>query len=130
MYILIDKAYKKNCIIINCTFLYKRFSEIKTNLLEEQFLLFEIDEENEDFRELIDIETFIHTLLVSSSIFLIIDSVDKKVWIWHGRNASIRKKFIATQNEANVRDRHGVDFKIVAVDEGGEPSEFKKIVVL
>jgi len=42
----------------------------------------------------------------------------------------LEKKFIATQNEANVRDRHGVDFKIVAVDEGGEPSEFKKIVVL
>ncbi len=81
MYILIDKAYKKNCIIINCTFLYKVFSGIKTNLLEEQFLLFEIDEENEDFRELIDNEASIHTLLVSSSIFLIIDSVDKKVWL-------------------------------------------------
>ena len=130
MYILIDKAYKKNCIIIKCTFLYKVFSGIKTNLLEEQFLLFEIDEENEDFREIIDIETSIHTLLVSSSIFLIIDFVDKKVWIWHGKNASIRKKIIATQNEANVRDRHGVDFKIVAVDEGGELSEFKKIVGL
>jgi len=72
--------------------LYNRFTGIKMNLLEEQFLLFEIDEENEDFRETIDIEASIHTLLVSSSIFLIIDSVDKKVWILHGRNASIRKK--------------------------------------
>ena len=100
------------------------------NMLEEQFLLFEIDEENENFREIRDIDAPIHTLLVSSSIFLIVDPVGKEVWTWLGKNASMRKKFIATQNAANVRDMCGVDFKILAVDEGSEPSEFKKIVGL
>ena len=100
------------------------------SMLEEQFLLFEIDEENENFREIRDINAPIHTLLVSSSIFLIVDPVDKEVWIWEGKKASIRKKFIATQNAPQIRDMHGVDFKIVAVDEGSEPPELKEIVGL
>jgi len=99
-------------------------------ILEERFLLFEIDEENEVFREIRDNNTPICTILVSTSIFLIIDPVDKHVWLWHGKNASIRKKVIATQNVANVRDGYGVDFKIVAVDEGSESSRFKEIVGL
>jgi len=98
--------------------------------LEEHFLLFEIDEENEVFREIRDVITPIYTNLVSFSIFLIIDPVDKHVWLWHGKSASVRKKFIATQNAANVRDAYGVDFKIVAVDEGSESTRFKEIVGL
>ena len=100
------------------------------NVLEEQFLLFEIDEENEDFREIKDIDCPIQTLFDSFSIFIIVDPVDKEIWIWHGKNASIRKKFIATQNAPNIRDRYGIDFKILAVDEGSEPPEFKEIVGL
>ena len=100
------------------------------NILDDQFLLFEIDEENENFKEIKDIIPPICTHLVSNSIFLIIDPVDKHVWLWHGRNAGIRKKFIATQDAANVRDGYGVDFNIVAVDEGSESSEFKEIVGL
>ena len=99
-------------------------------IFEEQFLLFEIDEENEVFREIRDIDVPIHTLLVSSSIFIIVDPVVKEVFIWEGRKASVRKKFIATQNAPNIRDCYGVDFKIVTVDEGSEPSEFKEIVGL
>ena len=99
-------------------------------MLKEQFLFFEIDEENENFREIRDIDAPIHNLLVSSSIFLIINPTGKEVWTWLGKNASMRKKFIATQNSANVRDMYGVDFKILAVDEGSEPPEFKKIVGL
>ena len=51
------------------------------NLLEEQILLFEIDEESEDFREIKDIDGPIHTFLKSSSIFIIVDPVDKEVCI-------------------------------------------------
>jgi hypothetical protein len=100
------------------------------NVLEEGFLLFEIDEENENFVE-IEFETGpFYTALNSSSIFIIVDPVNKIVWIYHGEKVSIRKKFIATQKAPNIRDMYGVDFKIVAVDEGSEPSEFKEIVGL
>jgi len=98
------------------------------NILDEQFLLFEIDEENEEFREIKDINGPIHTLLDSSSIFLIVDPIDKEIWIWNGKKAGIRKKFISSRDAPNIRDRYGVDFKIVAVDEGDEPSEFIEII--
>ncbi|MHA1234427.1 MAG: hypothetical protein ACTSQL_04990 [Promethearchaeota archaeon] len=99
-------------------------------ILEGQSLLFEIDEENESFSKVIDIDSPIYSHLVSSSIFLIVDPVSKQIWTWLGKDASMRKKFIATQNAANVRDIYGVDFKIVAVDEGSESSEFKEIIGL
>ncbi len=72
----------------------------------------------------------IHTIFDEFSIFIIVDPLDKEIWMWIGENASIRKKFIATQNAPNIRDRYGVDFKIVTVDQGNEPPEFKEIVVL
>ena len=100
------------------------------NILEERFLLFEIDEENEEFIEIEVEDGPIYTPLDSSSIFIIVDPINKTVWIYHGEKVSIRKKFIATQKAPNIRDRYGVDFKIIAVDEGSEPSEFKEIVGL
>lgn len=100
------------------------------NIIEGQFLLFEIDEENEVFRELEIEDGPIHFLLDTSSIFIIVDPVDKIVWIWLGKKVSIRQKFIATQKAPNIRDMYGVDFKIVVVDDGSEPSEFKETVGL
>ncbi len=100
------------------------------NILEEQFHLFEIDEENEDFMK-IEVENGpIQTPLDTSSIFIIVDPVNKIVWIYHGKNVNVRKKFIAAQKVPNIRDNYGIDFKIVAVDEGSEPSKFKEIVGL
>ncbi len=100
------------------------------NILEEHFLLFEIDEENEDFIEIEVEDGPIHVLLDSSSIFIIVDPLDKKIWIWHGAKAGIRKKFIATQKAPEIRDRYGVDFKITVLDEGSEPAEFRELVGL
>jgi len=100
------------------------------NILEKRFLLFEIDEENENFVE-IEVENGpIYTPLDSSSIFIIVDPINKAIWIYNGEKVSIRNKFIATQEAPNIRDMYGVDFKIVAVDEGSEPSEFLEIIGL
>ncbi len=99
-------------------------------ILEEQFLLFEIDEEKEDFIEIEVEDSPLYMYLDASSIFIIVDPIDKKVWIFHGEKVSIRQKFIAAQKAPNIRDRYGIDFKIVAVDEGSEPPEFKEIVGL
>lgn len=100
------------------------------NVLDEGFLLFEIDEENEDFVEIEFEAGPFYTFLNSSSIFIIVDPINKAVWIYHGEKVSVRMKFIATQKAPNIRDMYGVDFKVVAVDEGSEPSEFKEIMGL
>jgi hypothetical protein len=100
------------------------------SILKEQFLLFKIDEEKEELEEIKITVSLLYTLLDSKFIFLIVDPIDKEIWIWHGRNATIRMKFIATQRAPEVRDRYGVDFGISAVDEGDESPKFKEIVGL
>jgi len=98
--------------------------------LEEQFLLFKIDEDKEDLEEIKIKVSPLYTLFDSKFIFLIVDPIDKEIWIWHGRNATIRMKFISTQKAPKIRDQYGVDFKISAVDEGDESPKFKEIVGL
>ena len=100
------------------------------SMLEKQFLLFKIEEEKEDFIEIEVEDVPIHVLLDPISIFVIVDHGNKEVWIWHGENASIRKKFIAAQKATEIRDNYGVDFKISAIDEGSEPAEFKNLIGL
>ncbi|GAH71510.1 unnamed protein product [marine sediment metagenome] len=99
-------------------------------VLEEQFHLFEIDEENEDFMKIKIDNGPIQTPLDTSLIFIIVDPRNKTIWIYHGEKVNIRKKFIAAQKAPNIRDSYGVDFRIVVVDEGSEPLEFKEIVGL
>ncbi|MBY9010122.1 MAG: hypothetical protein KGD74_09685 [Candidatus Lokiarchaeota archaeon] len=98
--------------------------------LKEEFLIFIINEEMEEFDELDLLDAPIHTALDSFFIFIIVDPKDKEVWIWQGEKASIRKKFIATQKAPEIRDLYGVDFKISSIDEGNEPPEFKKLIGL
>jgi len=110
--------------------MYILFTGNKMTVLEEQFLLFEIDEENEDFKEIEIEDGSIPILIDSFSIYIVVDPVNKEVWIWHGENASIRKKFIAAQKAPEIRNNYGVDFKITAIDQGNEPPEFKMLVGL
>jgi hypothetical protein len=97
-------------------------------MLEKQFLLFKIEEEKEDFVAIEIEDKPIHALLDSNYIYIIVVPIDKEIWIWHGSNATIRMKFIATQKAPKIRDKYGVDFKISAVEEGEESSGFKEII--
>ena len=99
-------------------------------MLEKQSLLFKIDEKKEDFHTIEIEENPIYFLLNSNYIYIIVVPIDKEIWIWHGNNATIRMKFIATQKAPKIRDKYGVDFKISAVDEGDESHKFKEIVGL
>jgi hypothetical protein len=100
------------------------------SILKKQFLLFKIDEEKEDFTAIEIEDSPIHSLLDSNYIYIIVVPIDKEILIWHGSNASIRMKFIATQKAPTIRDKYGVDFKISAVDEEDESFEFKEMVDL
>lgn len=100
------------------------------NLLEEQILLFELDEENEVFKEIEDDDAPLGNIFDSSSIIVVVDPLLKVIWVWEGKEASIRKKFITTQKVPSIRDKYGIDFKTKTIDEGDEPLEFKEILGL
>jgi len=98
--------------------------------LEEQFIVFIINEEEECFDEIDLLDDPIYTALDTFFIFVIVDPKEKELWIWQGEKANIRKKFIATQKAPEIRDEYGVDFKITSIDEGSEPPEFNKLIGL
>jgi hypothetical protein len=96
--------------------------------LEEELLIFSLDEESEEFRVAKEIEEPIYQNLNSNSIYCFVDSDNKTIWIWHGKNANVRKKFIAVQYAPIIRNKHGIDFKITGIDEGDEPMDFKTFI--
>ena len=98
--------------------------------LEKEYLIFSLNEESEEFVEKEALKQPLFENFDSNSIFIIVDSENKKVWIWHGTNTSMRRKFIATQNAPIIRDKYGIDYKISAIDEGDEPPEFGRIIGL
>ncbi|MFX0140862.1 MAG: hypothetical protein ACFFDN_44905 [Candidatus Hodarchaeota archaeon] len=93
--------------------------------LENQYRVFEVNDELEEFQKLDIEEGPLYNVLKPDSIFLFIDSNNKQIWIWHGRHAGVRKKFIATQCAPKIRDNYGIDYKITAVDDGKEDLAFK-----
>ncbi len=96
--------------------------------LEKDLMVFEFNEENEEFNEIKIADKGLVELLNSNLIYIILNRNHKKLWIWHGTNTNIRMKFIATQEAPKIRDKYGNDFKISVVDEGAESSEFEEII--
>ena len=93
--------------------------------LEKHYDVFEINDELEDFQKLDVDEGPLYKVLKPDSIFLFLDPNNKLIWLWHGRHAGVRKKFMATQSAPKIRDNYGIDYKITAVDDGKEDLAFK-----
>lgn len=93
--------------------------------LDKGFDVFRIDDNTEQFLRLDFGE--LKEILDSNQIMIIVNHLDKLVWIWQGKNSNIRMKVIATQEAPKIRDMYGIDYKISAVDEGIETEKFKSI---
>ena len=93
--------------------------------------IFEFNDVKGEFEELdIDPELPLYNLLDSSSILLFIDPKHKRVWIWIGNNSTTKMKFHAVYSSYSIRDRYAFGYKIVSVNEGDEPREFKIMIGL
>lgn len=91
--------------------------------------IFEFSERTNEFKEG-KFKTHLYETLESNCIKLFIDSKHDRVWVWYGSNTTTRMKFIAAKLIPTLRDHYGMGFKIVAIDEGSEPSEFKIMIGL
>lgn len=96
--------------------------------LEKGIVTFKLDELTEKFQRF-DFDE-IEEIFDSNLILIIVNHVDKIIWLWHGKDATIRTKFIATQEAPKIRDKHGIDYKILAIDEGNETQKFKSFFSL
>lgn len=60
----------------------------------------------------------------SDQVLIVIDDEQKRIWIWKGVEAPVRKKFIAARSAQSIRDVRGLVYKIVSEDAGEEDEEF------
>ncbi|MFX1532480.1 MAG: hypothetical protein ACFFBC_15290 [Promethearchaeota archaeon] len=89
--------------------------------------IFKYDDEKIEFKE-VDKKFPLSTLLNSDKILLFDDPMRGKVWIWHGFNTTTRMRYYAKKLAPKVRERYGIGFKVISVDEGLEPIEFTDMV--
>lgn len=64
------------------------------------------------------------TTLASNKVLCIIDTAMKLIYIWHGREAGVRKRFVGAQTASTLRAEQGGNYKVQAIDEGEEPATF------
>ncbi|MFX0096263.1 MAG: hypothetical protein ACFE7E_00715 [Candidatus Hodarchaeota archaeon] len=62
--------------------------------------------------------------LVSDKVLILIDDDLKKIWIWKGKSAPVRQKFISARVANQIRQERGLTYKTLSIDEGDESQEF------
>ncbi|MFX0169715.1 MAG: hypothetical protein ACFE89_10220 [Candidatus Hodarchaeota archaeon] len=62
--------------------------------------------------------------LDSERVLIIVDDDDRKIWLWKGAEAGVRKKFIAARQGQAVRSQRGLVYKVMSIDGGDEPDDF------
>ncbi len=63
-------------------------------------------------------------ILVPDRVCIIVDEDDRKIWLWKGVEAGVRKKFIAARRGQEVRSMRGLVFKVMSIDQDEEPDAF------
>jgi len=103
----------------------------KVGRQEQSIIVYQFNDMIGDFEELvIDADIELKDLLDDDFILLFIDPKHYRVWLWHGYNTTTRMKFLAAKMAAHIRDRHGIAFKITAVDQDNETVAFKVMMGL
>ena len=66
--------------------------------------------------------------LNTEECYIIVSDKYRKVYFWKGFKSNVRSKFIGPRKCVDIRRQLGVDFSIVALDEGAEHSDFIKLI--
>jgi len=97
----------------------------------ENLTVFQYRDDLSEFQELkVAKGSQMYKLLDSNSIMLFFDPNRYQIWIWHGKNTSVRSKFLAAKLAPSIRDKFGKGIKLLAIDEGNETREFKLAIGL
>ncbi|MFW9770821.1 MAG: hypothetical protein ACFFEO_01440 [Candidatus Thorarchaeota archaeon] len=101
----------------------------KVGRQEQPIIVYQFNDTIGDFEELvIDADVNLKDLLDDDFVLLFVDPQHYRVWLWHGSNTTTRMKFLAAKMAAPIRDKHGIAFKITAVDQENETQAFKVMI--
>ncbi len=62
--------------------------------------------------------------LTSDCVFCIVDEEGKNVFLWLGKEAPVRKRFVGAHTASKLREEQGTGFRVRSLDEGYEPPQF------
>jgi len=62
--------------------------------------------------------------LTSERVLCVIDGEGKNVFLWLGKEAPVRKRFVGAHTASKLRDEQGTGFRVRSLDEGSEPPQF------
>jgi hypothetical protein len=68
------------------------------------------------------------TELGPERVLIIVNDDDRKIWLWKGAEAGVRKKFIAARQGQAVRSQRGLVYKVMSIDGGEEPDAFLSLL--
>ena len=96
--------------------------------MSQNILVFQLDAVAEKY-DRVDLKEGIPLceLLYHDLVLFFVDPEHKIIWIWEGKGATTRMKFLAAQLAPNIRDMYAIDYSIHSVDDGDETSEFKNL---
>jgi len=63
-------------------------------------------------------------LFDSGNVRVYVDDTNHRIWIWKRKNYATQKKFMSVKLAPNIQNRNGIQYEVVSVEEGNEPSEF------
>jgi hypothetical protein len=63
-------------------------------------------------------------VLEKDSVYVLLDNPLKKIFLWIGRSADVRSRFIASTAAQNLRKLTGLTYRVITIDQGGESKEF------
>ncbi|MHA1331918.1 MAG: hypothetical protein ACTSR2_12665 [Candidatus Hodarchaeales archaeon] len=63
--------------------------------------------------------------LKKDSVYVLLDDTLKKIFLWIGQSSGVRSRFIATTAAQQLQRLKGLTHRVITVDEGNEPEEFK-----
>jgi len=67
-------------------------------------------------------------LLKKDSVYVLLDNTLKKIFLWIGLSADVRSRFIASTAAQRLRERKGLTYRVITIDQGGETKEFLKAI--
>jgi hypothetical protein len=62
------------------------------------------------------------------TVFILVDDEKRKIWIWIGKGAAVKTRFISSTAATEIRRLYGLTFRVQTVDQGEEAKEFVECI--
>jgi lactocepin len=66
--------------------------------------------------------------LKDEEVFIIVDEIERHIYIWTGLNSSVRKRFISSQIARQIRLEKGMTYKVSTEEQGNETQLFTTMI--